>query len=244
MHDGHRPGELGQERRLLDGGVAAADDHDVLVAEEEPVAGGTPGHAVAGEALLVRQAELAVGRAHGQDDRAGPVDGALAVGDGLDRALEGHLGHVVGHQLGAEPLGLGPHVLHQVGAHDAVAEPGVVLHLGGVHQGATGGDGALEDQRLQVGPGGVDGGGVAGRSRADDDDVADVGAHAWCPLTVGSGRSRDRRTGGPGMPLLQPILGRDCSCAALRRRAHRRAARPGCRSSTTARRRRRCVSTR
>ena len=39
VHDGHRSGELGEEGGLLDGGVATADDGDVLVAEEEAVAG-------------------------------------------------------------------------------------------------------------------------------------------------------------------------------------------------------------
>ena len=39
-------GELGQEGRLLDRRVAAADDGDVLAAEEEPIARGTRRHAV------------------------------------------------------------------------------------------------------------------------------------------------------------------------------------------------------
>jgi hypothetical protein len=42
VDDRHGAGELGQEQRLLDGGVAAANDGDVLAAEEEPVAGGAP----------------------------------------------------------------------------------------------------------------------------------------------------------------------------------------------------------
>ena len=130
---------------------------------------------MAGEPLLVGQAELAVGRAHGEDDGVRPVGGALGVGDRLDLALEVDRLDVVGDDLGAEPLGLGAHVLHELGAHDAVAEAGEVLDLGGVHQRATGGDGALEEQRLEVGAGGVDGGGVAGRAGADDDQTADVG---------------------------------------------------------------------
>ena len=62
--------EAGQERRLLDRGVATADDGDVLLAEEEAVAGRTPADAVAGEPVLVGQAELAVARAHRQDHGA------------------------------------------------------------------------------------------------------------------------------------------------------------------------------
>ena len=49
MDQGDRVGELGEERGLLDGGVAAADHGDVVVAEEEAVAGGAGGDAVADE---------------------------------------------------------------------------------------------------------------------------------------------------------------------------------------------------
>ena len=76
VHDGDRVGELGEEGGLLDGGVAAADDGDVLVAEEEAVAGGAPRDAAAGEPLLVLEAELAVARAHREDDRLRLVRGA------------------------------------------------------------------------------------------------------------------------------------------------------------------------
>ena len=79
-------------------------------------------------------------------------------------------------------------LVHEVGPHDAVAEAGEVLDLGGVHQRATGGDRTLEEQRLEVGARGVDGGRVAGRAGADDDDVADVvagGAHGHLPCGGG-----------------------------------------------------------
>ena len=184
VDDRHGAGELGQEGRLLDGGVAAADDGDVLVAEEEAVAGRAPGDAVAGQLLLAGQAELAVGRAHREDDRAGAVDGALAVGDGLDLAGQVDRGDVVGDELGAEALGLGAHVVHEVGAHDAVREAGEVLDLGRVHQRAAGGHGALEDEGREVRARGVDGGGVARGAGADDDDVADGvrTGHVGCSL--------------------------------------------------------------
>jgi hypothetical protein len=58
-------------------------------------------------------------------------------------------------------------------------ETGEVLHLGDSHHGATGLH-ALDDERLEVGPGRVGRRGVTGRSRADDDQVAD--------LVDGSGR--------------------------------------------------------
>ena len=71
----------------------------------------------------------------------------------LDLALELDRRHVVGDDLGAEALGLGPHVLHEVRAHDAVAEAREVLDLGGVHQRTAGGHGTLEEHRLAGSPG-------------------------------------------------------------------------------------------
>ena len=74
----------------------------------------------------------------------------MAVFTILISPVELDLGDVVGDQLGAEALGLGAHLVHQRRAHDAVAEAGEVLHLGGVHQRATGGHRALEDEGVQV----------------------------------------------------------------------------------------------
>ena len=65
-------GEPGEERRLLHRRVAAADDRDGLLAEEEAVAGRAPREAVAREDLLLGQAELAVGRAGRVDERRWP----------------------------------------------------------------------------------------------------------------------------------------------------------------------------
>ena len=122
-----------------------------LVAEEEAVAGRAPRDAAPGELLLARQAELAVAGAGRQDHGARGVGLGRGLDD-LDVAGEVDLDDVVGDQLGAEPLGLGAHLVHQRRAHDAVAEAGEVLDLGGGHQRAAGGDRALEDQRLE-GPG-------------------------------------------------------------------------------------------
>lgn len=125
-------------------------------------------------ARFAGQVQLAVLGAGRHDDGLRPVDRARAVGDGLDGAGEVDLDDVVGDEFGAEAFGLGPHVVHQLRAHDAVAEAGEVLHLGRLHQCAAGGDRAFEDQRLQRGAGGVEGGGVSGGAGTDDDDVAYV----------------------------------------------------------------------
>src|SRR5664279_3995952 len=52
VDDGHRLCEAGEEGCLLHRGVAAADDRDVMVAEEEAVTGGTPRDPVSGEFVL------------------------------------------------------------------------------------------------------------------------------------------------------------------------------------------------
>ncbi|MNY03566.1 hypothetical protein D3C86_1361930 [compost metagenome] len=79
-------GHVAEEEGLLEGSVAAADDHDVLAPEEEAVTGGAGGYAAALEALLGGQAEPHGARAGRDDDRAGFEELALAVPD-----LEGHV---------------------------------------------------------------------------------------------------------------------------------------------------------
>ena len=194
--------EAGQEGGLLDRGVATTDDGDVLVAEEEPVTRGAPRDAAAGELLLVGQAELAVAGAGRQDHGARGV-GVGGRADRLDVTGEVDRDHVVGDQLGAEALGLGTHLVHQRGPHDAVTEAGEVLHLGGVHQGAAGGHRALEDEGLQGGTGGVHRGGVAGGPGADDDDVADLVVQRGLRhgLLLSAGRRFGRATGKAPRPL-------------------------------------------
>ena len=115
-----------------------------------------------------------------------------SVCDRLDVAVEVEHGRVVPQHLGTELLGLLLQTLHELGALDAVGEPGEVLHLGGVHQGAAGGHGPGDDQRSQAGAGRVDRGGVAGGARSDDDEIADGGG------LVGHGRSLRVRRAGDG----------------------------------------------
>ncbi len=56
VHQRDLGGEIGEEQRFLDGGVAAADHDHLLAAIEEAVAGGAGGDAEALELLLGRQA--------------------------------------------------------------------------------------------------------------------------------------------------------------------------------------------
>ncbi len=199
VHEGDRGRELGEEGGLLDGGVAPAHHGDVLVAEEEAVARGARGDAVAEKLRFAGDIEHQRPGAGGHDHGLGPVGGLGRVGitgpDGERRGGEVDLGGLHRHELGTEPGRLRPHVGHQLRAHDAVGEPRVVLDLGGEHQLTTRlvagrGQFALEHHRGQVGAGGVDGGGEPGGSRADDHHVVDVGRHDF--LLVGA---RNRRGG-------------------------------------------------
>ena len=78
----------------------------------------------------------------------------------------------MGHaQLGAEAGGLLLHVLDQLGALDALGPAGKVLDQRGDGELAAGLV-AFEDEGLEVGAGGVDGGGESGAAGTEDDGVA------------------------------------------------------------------------
>ena len=175
VHDGDLARELGQEAGLLHRRVAAADHHDLLLAEEGRVADRAVADAASLQRALALQPQLAGGRAGGHDHAVGQMHLVA------DLHAEGPLGEVdagdvIGHQLGAEPLGLRAHRRHQLRAHDAVDEAGVVLDVAGDHQLAAEGE-ALEDEGAQVPARRVQRCGVAGRPSADDDHVANLGCH-------------------------------------------------------------------
>ena len=111
------------------------------------------------------------------------------------------LGDVARHQLGAEALGLGAHVVHELRALDALGEAGEVLDLGGRHQRAAELR-ALEHQRVQVGARGVDGGGVPGRAGPDDDQVADAVVLGRRDHRAAISRRSSRRGRGVGWELV------------------------------------------
>ena len=179
--------------------------------------------------------------------------GVDRVGRGLDpeRPLrEVDLDDGLEPAVGAEPLGLPPHLLHQVGADDAVGEAGEVLDDGRPGQLAARLL-ALEDDRGQVGPGRVERGRQPRGPRSDDDhgrmghrlprrteqsaapitgtgagdhDPAMLAKNRGCVQAVDCWRTRDR------VPI-RPA-GRECSIAVLtdgRRGSVRRAVRRGAR---------------
>ncbi len=173
--------EAGEEDGLFQGRVATSGDGDVLVAEEEPVARGAGGDAVAEQSFLVRAPEHQ--RAcSGRDDQRVGEHGRL-VGFGVaDPHFERPRGqlqpaHLGGAQLGLESKRLRPHDAHELGSHDPVHESRVVLDVRRQHQlpaGLVAGGGGLpfDHQRRQLRPRRVEGRGQAGRTAADDDDRA------------------------------------------------------------------------
>ena len=108
-------GELRQEERLLERRVAAADDVDVLLAEERRVTGRAGRDAAALVLLLRLDPEPARARAGGDDHGPRAV---LVVADPDPERLLGEVdaGDVVGHVLRAEPLGLAAEVGHHLRA--------------------------------------------------------------------------------------------------------------------------------
>ena len=166
-------GELGDEDRVLHRRVAAADHDHPVAFEEGAVADPAGGDAAAAELHLAGDAEPFRLRPHRQDHGLGAVL-LVAEEDLLDAAV-GELDavDVVGDEAGPEALGLGAELAHHLRPHDPLGEAGVVLDVGRVLQ-LTAPLEALEHERLEVGAGGVESGGVPGRAAADDDHVLDL----------------------------------------------------------------------
>jgi hypothetical protein len=114
-------------------------------------------------------------RAHGEHDGARPVlviaDPHLVDAAGLARELD--VGGLIGDEARSEALRLIAELLHQLRAHDALGEAGVVLDVRRLLEQAAPEE-ALDDERVEVGARGVQRGGIAGRPAPDDDDVLDV----------------------------------------------------------------------
>ena len=163
--------ELREEVGLLHRGVAAADDGDLLAAEEEAVARGAGRDAVPLELLLAREAEVLRGGAGGDDERVardlraaleGEREGLRLRGRRRRRCRSRSRCRSASACLRVTSISSGPWM--------PCSKPGVVLDLGRRRELPAGLD-ALEDEGLEVRAGGVDGGGQARGARADDDDL-------------------------------------------------------------------------
>ena len=132
-------GELGEEGRLLEGGVAPADHGDRLVLEEEAVAGGAGRDAVADElaSRWSRPEHLGLG-AGGHDDGPGLVVGHVAHLDveGARREVDPVTFSV--RNSAPKRAAWARKLAISSGPMMPVDEAGVVLHLGGEHELAAG----------------------------------------------------------------------------------------------------------
>ena len=81
---------------------------------------------------------------------------------------------VVVNHLGAEALGVGEKARHQIRPLHAVGIGRPVVHFGGVHQLAAVRQ-AGNQRRLQIGAGGVNGGGITGRAGTENNQAVVLG---------------------------------------------------------------------
>ena len=143
VHDRHLGREPGEEERLFERGVAAADDRDLLAAEEEPVAGGArrdsrgpSSRASPGTDERERRARpdarmTASAMSVGSSSVAEPEENGVA-----ERSSAASPWRRAGPRRSAAP---GPRIRPmRSGPRIAVDEAGVVLDLGREHQLATG----------------------------------------------------------------------------------------------------------
>ena len=192
-----------QEGRLFERGVAATDDRDLLVPEEEPVARRAGTDTATAQPGLALEPKPQSGGARGDDDRLPPVFRAAGPDPKRPRREVDPIDVDV-DDLRAESLRLGAEGGHQLGALDAVREARIVLDVARDHE-LTAGGGACQHDRLEIRPCGVDRGGQSGWARADDDELR------FGPSAVPGIGPRAARRGDRG--------GRIAACCRGRRRA-------------------------
>ena len=166
-------GDVGQVQRLLHGGVAAADNADLLAAIEKAVAGCAGGNAFALESLLGGEAEV-LRRGARSDDQCVTGVGRLVALQGERPLRKVRRVDVVMDHLDAELFGMPAHAFHQVGTLQVVGIAGPVLDLRGGHE-LTALLEAGHHHRTEICAGSVDRGRVTGGARAEDQQAAVLG---------------------------------------------------------------------
>lgn len=161
--------ESGEEDGFFTRRVAAADDTDWQVAVEGTVAGCAGCEAATDERFFAFEAEVTRGGATGDDEGAGfsprTVDEEAGIVAHVFEVLD--LGEF---EARAEPLGLFVHALDEFGAIHAVWEAWKIFDSGGGGELATR-EAAFEDERVESGSGGVDGGGETCATSSNNGDV-------------------------------------------------------------------------
>ena len=104
--------EASEKGCFLRGRVSTPDDSNLLLPEEEAVAGRAPGNPVPRQTLLVLQTKLPVPRTHREDHCVGGVGVPRTVGHRLDVSVQIYRGDIVGDEFSTETFGLLAHFLH------------------------------------------------------------------------------------------------------------------------------------
>lgn len=158
----------------MEGGIAGAIDGDGFGAEEGAVAGGAVGETATEEAVFAGETEATFGGAVGEDDGAGAESEVGVVGSNCEKVggFFDRGGAGVGEDS-AEGGDLFIDSASEVGTRDAWGG-GVVVDTGGGDN-LTAIDGGLEEEDGFVGAEGVEGGGKAGDTGADNDNIVRFG---------------------------------------------------------------------
>ena len=170
--DGHLAGVTGKMQRGLRGGIAGADDHDMLVAAKLGFAcAGAVIDAGAEQPVLVGQAKTAILDPRGADRDAGNDPGAVVEVDHAPAGgeLAAHAG-AVNQDLGPELRGLLARTLGELGAADPIRKTEIVLDLRAGAGLAADGE-AFDEHGLQPLGGAIDRGAQPGRAGAVDGEV-------------------------------------------------------------------------
>lgn len=167
MDERHLRREAGQEAGFLKCGVAAANDDDFLAAEEKSVAGGAGAYAASNVILLAGDSQIFGRRAGRQNERFGNE-----FADPFHLQLKRTFAQInavdpAGAEFRAETLGLFAHVVHQFRTHDSFREPREVFHFRRRRQ-LSARLRSLDDQRVQVGAGQINGRRKSGRTGTDN----------------------------------------------------------------------------
>src|SRR5208283_3584212 len=113
MHDGDMGGDVGKIQRLLDCGIAAANDDHGLAPEKKTVASRAGRDAEALVLILARQAEPFCFGAGSQDDRLGGERSAAVAANEERPPSELDRRDMFALDARADILGLSLHLLHQ-----------------------------------------------------------------------------------------------------------------------------------
>src|SRR5581483_477236 len=151
------------------GRVASAHHRDVLVLEEKAVAGSASRDTMAHQVQFTGYPAV-FSRSAGANDEGLGFD-LLSV---IHPKFEGtfgkvHFGHESGLISGAETGRLLLHVFHQLRALDSLGKAGEIFHISGGGQ-LTARLGAIDQEGIEVGAGGIQSRSITGRTRTDDDD--------------------------------------------------------------------------